>query len=295
MKVWFQGKVIPFEKAKISVLTHALHYGSGVFEGIRCYLTKEGPAVFRLKDHIKRFFFSAKVLSMKIPFSFEEILEAVKKTLKANNLKKAYIRPIAFFCAQKIGLFPGDSPVKVAIIALPFDSYLGEKPVKVLVSSFQRLSPKAINPFAKVCGYYVNSILATTQAKQKGFDEALLLDEKGYVAEGAGENIFFVKKNRLFTPKLGSILPGITRDTIIKIAKDFGIKTVEKNITLKEALLADEAFFCGTAAEVVAISQINKKLINKGKEGKITRLLKETYKKVVCGEIEKYKKWLDFV
>ncbi|GBD34798.1 Branched-chain-amino-acid aminotransferase [bacterium HR35] len=296
LKIWFNGKIVNWDQAKVHVLTHTLHYGGGVFEGIRSYETIDNrTAVFRLDDHLKRLFKSANSIYLKIPYSLDEIKKGVLNLLKVNNLKDAYIRPIAFWGEGKINLDPRNNPVNLAIIAFPFGAYLGEKPVKVLVSKYIRLHPQSVVSSAKVCGYYINSILATIEAHQKGYDEALLLDYRGMIAEGAGENIFIVKDKKLLTPKLGNILPGITRDTIIKIAKDYGIKVIEKDLNLKEVFNADEVFFTGTAAEVVAIGKINNKLINKGKEGEITKLLRETYKKIVRGEIRKYSKWLSYV
>jgi branched-chain amino acid aminotransferase len=293
-KVWLNGKILSREKAKIDILTHTLHYGDGVFEGIRCYKTKDGPAIFRLKEHVERLFNSAKYFEMKIPYRKEEVEKAIIETIKANKLEECYIRPIVFY-GSKIGLNPIGLDVNVAIITLPFDIYLGEKPIKAKISKFIRLHPKSVISSAKVCGYYVNSIFATLSAHKAGYDEAILLDYRGFVAEGSGENIFIVKNKIIYTPKLGSILPGITRDSIIKIAKDNKFKVIEKDISVKELKQADEAFFTGTAAEVVPIGQIDNKLINKGKEGEITKFLRETYKMVVRGEIEKYKNWLTYV
>lgn len=295
-KIWFNGKIVNWDKAKVHILTHTLHYGGGVFEGIRAYETFDNRTiVFRLSDHLKRLFQSAKSIYLKIPYSLKKLEDGVKDILKINKLKNAYIRPIAFWGEGKINLDPRKNQVNVAIIAFPFGAYLGEKPVKVLVSSFIRLHPKSVISSSKVCGYYINSILATIEAHKKGYDEALLLDYRGFVAEGAGENFFIVKKGIIYTPKLGNILPGITRDSVIKISKDNGLKVIEKDISLKEVFEADEAFFTGTAAEIVPIGKINDKLINSGKEGKITKFLRETYKKIVKGEIKRYSKWLTYV
>jgi len=292
LKVWFDKKIIRFSKAKVSILTHTLHYGGGVFEGIRSYESKNGVIIFRLKEHLKRFFKSAEAIKLKIPFKEKDMIEGVVKVVKLNNLKNAYIRPIAFWGEGKINLDPRQNPVHVAIIAFPFGAYLGEKPVKVLVSSFIRLHPQSVIPWAKVCGYYINSILATIEAHDKGYDEALLLDYRGYVAEGSGENIFIVKSGKIFTPKLGNILPGITRDAVMTIAKNLGFKVIEKDLTLEEVLESDEAFFTGTAAEIVPIGQINKKLINRGKEGEITKKIREEFKAIILGQRPAYKEWL---
>lgn len=295
-KIWFNGKFVDWEKAKIHILTHALHYGSAVFEGIRAYEAKQGPAIFRLPDHIDRFFSSAKILEMKIPYSSAKIKKAILETVKISKLKEGYIRPIAFFGYGKMGLNPKGTPVNMAIACWPWGAYLGkEKPVKVKISRFIRLHPQSCPMEAKISGYYVNSILTSLEAKKEGFDEALLLDYQGYVAEGPGENIFLVKNNKLYTPSLGTILPGITRASMIEIAKDLGISVKEKKITLKEIKLADEVFFTGTAVEICPIGQIDNTLISNGQIGKITKKIKEIFEKIVKGEEKKYLKWLTYV
>jgi branched-chain amino acid aminotransferase len=293
-KIWFNGKFVDWQKAKVHLLTHSLHYGSSVFEGIRCYQTEKGLAVFRLPEHLERFFYSAKSISMEIPFSKKEIKEAILKIIKINRLKECYIRPIAWF-TEGMGLHTKGIPVQVAIAVWPWKAYLGEKPLKVKISKFIRIHPKSTIPDAKISGNYINSILASQEAKKAGFDEALLLDYQGYLAEGPGENIFIAKDNQLFTPERGSILPGITRDSIIKIARDSGIKVIEKKITPKELKLADEAFFVGTAVEVCLIKKVDNILINKGKIGKITKKIREIYQKIIRGKEKKYLKWLTFV
>ncbi len=292
--IWFNGKFVKWERAKIHLLTHALHYGSAVFEGIRCYKSSKGPAIFRLKDHIERLFNSAKCLEMKIPFSKREIQNAIYKLVKLNKLKECYIRPIVFYGYGKMGLNPKGAKIDCAICVWPWGKYLKEK-VKVKISKFTKLHPKSVFPFAKISGYYVNSIFATLDAQKSKFDEAILLDYKGFVAEGPGENIFIVKNKKLFTPKLGSILPGITRDSIIKIAKNEKIEVFEKEISVKELKNCDEAFFTGTAAEITPIFQIEEKIINEGKIGPITKFLQEKFYNIVHGKDEKYKNWLTFV
>ncbi|OYT43497.1 MAG: branched chain amino acid aminotransferase [Candidatus Aenigmarchaeota archaeon ex4484_56] len=293
-KIWFNGEF--HEDIKIEILTHALHYGSGVFEGIRAYETKYGPAVFRLHDHIKRFFYSASCLEMKIPFSKEEIENAIPNLIKMNNLKECYIRPIAFYGYGEMGLNPNNCPVNVGIIAWPWGAYLsGKEVVDVKISKYMRLHPKSIISDAKICGYYINSILASLDAKSSGFDEAVLLDFEGNIAEGPGENIFIVKNGKLFTPKKGSILCGITRDTVIKIAKEFNIQTEEKTITVEELKSAEEVFFTGTAVEIQGIGKIDEKIINNHKIGKITKKIKDKYYKIVRGGEEKYLEYLSFV
>ncbi|MDI6602891.1 MAG: branched-chain amino acid transaminase [Patescibacteria group bacterium] len=295
-KIWLDGKFIDWKEAKIHILTHTLHYGGGAFEGIRAYQTEKGTSVFRLKEHIERFFYSASFLEMRIPFLKEEIERVILETIKINELKECYIRPIAFFGYGKMGLNPIGAPVNLAIAVWPWGAYLDEeKPVAVKVSKYRRLDPQSIVSEAKICGYYINSIFATLEAQKAGFNEALLLDSQGYVAEGPGENIFLVKKGELFTPSLGSILPGITRDSVIKIAKDLGIEVKEKKITLEELKLADEVFFTGTAAEVCPIGKIDETLINQGKIGKVTEKIKNFYQRVVHGREEKYLNWLTLV
>lgn len=294
-KIWLDGKFVDLEKAKIHVLTHTLHYGGGAFEGIRAYETDKGPAVFRLKDHIKRLFYSAKVLGMKIPFSPKEIENAILKLIKINKVKECYIRPIAFYGYGKMVLNPKGAPVNLAIAIWPWEKLLGEKPVKVKISSYIRIHPKSTVVDAKICGHYVNSILATLEAQKAGFDEALFLDYEGFVAEGPGENIFIVKDKKIFTPEKGSILPGITRDTVLKICSDLGITAKEKRISLEELKNADEAFFVGTAAEITPIAKINDTLINNGKVGEITQKIRKLYQRIIHGKEKKYLYWLTFV
>lgn len=293
-KIWFNGRFINWKEAKIHVLTHSLHYGSAVFEGIRCYKTKKGSAVFRLDEHIKRLFYSARVLGMEIYFSPKKIKEVILKTIKINKLKECYIRPIAFY-GEKMGLNPQGASVNLAIAVFPWKAYLGEKPIRVKISKYIRIHPKSTICDAKISGHYTNSILATLETRKAGFDEALLLDFNGYLAEGPGENIFIIKNNQIFTPLKGSILLGITRNTVIKIARDLGYKVTEKKIKPAELKFIDEAFFVGTGVEICPIIQIDKILINKGKEGGVTKKIKETYKRIVKGEENKYLNWLTFI
>lgn len=294
--IWMDGQTIPWEKAQIHVLTHTLHYGAGVFEGIRFYETKNGPAVFRLKDHLKRLYYSAKCLEMKIPFKINELSDAILDLIKQNNLTSGYIRPIVYFGYGKMGLNPKGCPVNVTIAMWPWGSYLGEKPVRVKITRFSRIHPKSTYSDAKITGHYVNSILASLEIHKKGFDEAILMDHKGYVAEGPGENLFIVKKSKLFTPKKGNILPGITRDSVMKIAKKMRIKVTQKHISRKALLTADEAFFTGTAAEITPIASIDKKTIGNPQKSKIvTEKLKCEFMKAVKGESPEWEKWLTYV
>lgn len=291
--IWFNGKFVPWAKAKIHILNHSLHYGSAVFEGIRCYLAKNDTAVFRLNKHLDRLFFSAKTMGIKIPYSKHFLYETILQLIKKNELKSGYIRPIIFY-GDKMGLNPVGAEINVAIACWPWGKYLEKEVIKIKISSYLRLHPKNSAMEAKISGHYFNSILATLEAKKHNFDEALLLDYKGNIAEGPGENIFFIKGKTLYTPSLGSILPGITRNTIIVLAKNLNYSVEEKNIKPIDIKKFDEAFFTGTAAEITAIGQIDKIKIGNGNEGAATKILRETYHKVVRGEIRKYKKWLSY-
>ena len=292
-KIWLNGKMTDWQNANVHVLSHALHYGSGVFEGIRFYKSKNGPAIFRLREHTARLFYSARSLEMKIPFTQKQVCDAIVKTVAANKIPAGYIRPLAFFDYGKMGLNPTGAKVSLAIACWPWDSYLGGKPIRVKTSRFIRLHPDSVVGDAKVCGHYVNSILASLEIKKAKFDEALFLDHRGFVAEGPGENIFFLKNGVLHTPKLGSILAGITRESVVELAKkEFGICTREGHFKLKDFYSADEVFFTGTAAEVQPIASIDSKKIAGGKVGEFTARLREKFLAVVAGEIPKYKKWL---
>ncbi len=292
--IWMDGKFVAWKDAKIHVLTHTLHYGAGVFEGIRCYETAKGTAVFRLKDHIDRLYYSADTLKMKIPFSKEEFTEAVKETVRKNSLKAGYIRPICFFGYGKMGLNPAGAPVNCSIAVWPWGKYLGEGAVKVKTSKYMRLHPKSTYSEAKITGHYVNSIFASVEAKDAGYDEALLLDYAGNVAEGPGENLFIIKDGKLLTPPLGTILKGITRASIMQLAKDQGIKVEEKTLALKDIYNADEAFFTGTAAEVTAIELIDGKKIGNKAPGPVTIKLRDLFMDVVHGKNKKYESWLSY-
>ncbi len=295
-KIWMDGKLVDWKEAKIHVLTHTLHYGGGVFEGIRAYKTEKGPAVFRLPEHIKRLFYSASCLEMEIPFSEEEIKQAVLDTIKINEIEECYIRPLVFFGYGKMGLNPKGAPVQVSIAVWPWGAYLGDdSAIKIKISKYIRIHPKSTITDAKICGHYVNSILSSLEAQKEKVNEALLLDYEGYVAEGPGENIFIVKNGKLHTPPFGKILAGITRDSIIQIAKDINIEVEEKKITIEELKSAEEALFVGTAAEVCPIGEIDGTKIANGEPGEITMKIQEIYKRVVKGEEKKYLDWLTFV
>ncbi len=298
--IWLDGKLIDWDQAQIHVLTHTLHYGLGVFEGIRCYKCQDKrSAVFRLKDHIRRLFDSAQAMMLEIPFSKDEIYQAVIETLKTNGQKEAYIRPIVFIGDGTMGLYPGENPIRVSIITWGWGSYLGKEGLKqgirAKISSFTRHHVNIMMTKTKTCGNYVNSILAKLEVVKAGYDEAIMLDTEGYVCEATGENIFIIRDKVLKTPPLTSVLPGITRDSIITLAQDLGYKVEEKRFTRDELYIADEAFFSGTAAEVTPIREVDDRQIGEGKPGPITQKIQKLYFDVVKGKIEKYHYWLDFI
>ena len=297
-KIWMDGELVPWHEARIHVLTHSLHYGSGVFEGIRAYHTSQGPAVFRLTDHINRLFNSAKVFLIDIPFSPDELIEAVKATVRANNLDACYIRPIVYLGYGEMGLNPLPCPVNVSIAVWPWGTYLGEEGIKrgvrVKVSSWQRHDPNAVPVAAKGTGMYVNSSLAKVEALKAGYEEAILLSPQGYVSECTGENLFIVKNGRILTPPLAAgALEGITQDTVTTIARDHGYEVAEANLLRTDVYLAEEAFLTGTAAEVVPIRAVDDREI--GDPGPITRTIQETFYATVRGEVDQYKDWLEHV
>ncbi|MBD3328385.1 branched-chain amino acid transaminase [Candidatus Peregrinibacteria bacterium] len=293
--IWMDNKYLPWKEANIHVLNHTMHYGGGVFEGIRFYETPKGPAVFRLHDHIKRLFYSASCLDMKIDYSISDLSKATLNLIKKCQLKSGYIRPIIVYGYGKMGLNPSMATVNVIIAAWPWGSYLGDKPVKVMISKYKRIYNKSTIPDAKITGHYHNSILASLDVKKQKMDEALLLDHEGILAEGPGENIFLIKNKTLYTPKKGSILPGITRDTILKLANKRGIKTLQKSIKPSSIKQFDEAFFTGTAAEVTAIKSINGHNLKSGNKTSLTNQIKQDYQKIVRGDLVLNKKWLSFI
>ncbi len=298
--IWMDGKFVRWKDAKVHVLTHTLHYGLGVFEGIRCYNTPDGPAVFRLRDHIKRLFRSAKLVGMKIPYGLAEICEAVRKTVRRNGVNECYIRPIVYYGYGVMGLNPTGSPVNVAIAVWPWGTYLGEeglqKGVRVKISRWRRIHPSILPPQAKVVANYANSILAKLDALGAGCDEAILLNLDGYISEGPGENVFIVKDGELFTPPLeAGALAGITRDSVIRIAGDERIPVHERNLKPEDLYSADEAFFTGTAAEVTPIAEVDGRKIGSGSRGPITEKIQTIYFMAVRGRVRKYRRWLDFV
>ncbi len=295
-KIWMDGKFVNWDNATVHILTHTLHYGLGVFEGIRCYETREGPAIFRLDDHIDRLFNSAHIFLMEIPYSKEEIKDAIIKTVRVNKIKECYIRPLVYIGYGAMGIYPKENPINVSIAAWSWGSYLGDKGlkngIKVKISSFIRNHVNANMARAKVCGYYVNSQLAKKEAISCGYDEAILLDTEGYVSEGSGENIFIVRDGILKTTPLTSVLEGITRNSIIKINSENGVKVIEERFTRDELYIADEAFFTGTAAEVTPIREADGRIIGNGKPGKITKKLQSLFFDIVRGNNKKYESWL---
>ncbi len=296
-KIWMDGKLVAFEDSKVHVLTHALHYGIGVFEGIRAYKTADGrSAVFRLREHVQRLHDSAHIVLMEIPFTGDQLEKACVEVLKANKLEAGYIRPLAFFGTGAMGV-GATNPVQVIVAAWHWGAYLSEEGLKrgirAKVSSFNRMHVNVQMVRAKISGQYVNSFLATREAALSGYEEAILLDTEGYVAEGAGENIFIVKNGVLQTPPLSSaVLAGITRDSVLRIAKDLGIPVKEEKFTRDTMYLADELFMTGTAAEVTPVREVDNRRIGKGEPGPVTKKLQETFFRAVRGEEPRYREWL---
>ncbi len=293
--IWFDGKFVKFKNANVHILTHSMQYGSGIFEGIRSYQSNGNSYVFRLEDHISRFMKSAKIYTMNLKFSEKKLADAVVATLKKNKLKAAYIRPFAFYNDQHIGLGVSGKKISIAIITVPFGSYFAnkEKGISCKVSSWQRINSMILPPEAKASGNYINSIIASIDAQKSGADEAILLSQEGHVAEGPGENVFFVEDGTLITPsREADILMGITRDTIIKLAEYNGLSVVERNVHKEEMYTCDEAFFTGTAAEVTPITSIDSRKIGNGKVGPITSMLADKYYEVVSGSNPEFKDWL---
>ncbi|MGE0797182.1 MAG: branched-chain amino acid transaminase [Lautropia sp.] len=295
-KIWMDGRLIDWRDAQIHVLTHTLHYGMGVFEGVRAYKTASGTAIFRLPEHTRRLMNSAKIFQMQLGYDFDTLVAAQKEVVRANQLESCYLRPIAWLGSEKLGVSPKGNRVHVAIAAWPWGAYLGEdgiaKGIRVKTSSYTRHHVNSSLVRAKASGYYVNSILANSEALTDGYDEALLLDTEGYVSEGSGENVFIVKDGRLFTPDLASCLDGITRNSILKLARDLDIEVVEKRITRDEVYCCDEAFFTGTAAEVTPIRELDNRTIGSGRRGPVTERLQTLFFDVVAGKAERYRDWL---
>jgi branched-chain amino acid aminotransferase len=297
--IWYDGKLVPWRDANTHVLTHSLHYGLAVFEGLRAYDTAKGTAIFRLREHIDRMYNSAHIYLMKIPYAKDAICEAALETVRANQLASCYVRPIAFYGSEKMGVSPKGAQVHLAIAAWPWGAYLGadglEKGIRVKTSSYARHHINVTMARAKVASTYANSILANLEATQDGYDEALLLDVDGFVAEGAGENLFVIRDGRIFEPEISSALVGITRDTVIQLAADMGLTVTSKRLTRDDIYLADEAFFTGTAAEVTPIRELDNRVIGAGGRGPITAELQKRFFDVVNARDEKRLGWLSFV
>lgn len=299
-KIWMDGELVPWEEAKVHVLTHALHYGSGVFEGIRAYETKRGPAVFRLPDHLRRLFRSARVYHMDIPYTVEQLAEATKLVVRANGLRSCYIRPIAFRGYGEMGLNPLPAPVNVSIACWPWGAYLGEESLEVgvraKVSSWKRVEHNMLPPGAKATGLYISSGLAKVEALKAGYDEAIMLNVAGHVTDGPGENLFIVKDGVVITPPLSAgCLDGITRDSVMTIARDLGYQVVERDLSRFDLYTADEAFYTGTAAEVAPIREVDDRPLGAGGRGPVTKELQETFFAAARGEIPRYEHWLSYV
>ena len=294
--IWYDGRLVPWRSATTHVLTHTLHYGMGVFEGVRAYQTANGTAIFRLREHTDRLYRSAHINGMKIPYDKETIIEAHREVVRANKLDSCYVRPLAFYGSEAMGVSARGVTVHVAIAAWPWGAYLGpealERGIRVKTSSYVRHHVNVTMCRAKSVGTYMNSILANQEAANDGYDEALLLDVDGFVAEGSGENIFIVRNGVLYEPELTSALEGITRDAVITLARDFGIPFVSKRITRDEVYVADEAFFTGTAAEVTPIRELDSRIIGSGHRGPITEKLQSAFFDCVLGKSDKYRAWL---
>lgn len=299
-KIWMDGELVDWDAARIHVLTHTLHYGCGVFEGIRAYPTESGPAVFRLTDHITRLFNSAKIFMIDIPFTPQEIIDATKLTVRVNGLSECYIRPLVYLGYGEMGLNPLPCPVNVSIAVWPWGAYLGDEGiangVRMKISSWQRHDPNALPPAAKGTGMYINSSMAKVEALKAGYDEAILLSPQGYVSECTGENLFVIRRGRIMTPPLAAgALEGITQDSVVTIARDLGFDVEFTNILRSDLYVAEEAFLTGTAAEVVPINSVDDRLVGDGRPGEVTRRIQETYHAAVRGKVDKYKDWVEHV
>ncbi|OHB75930.1 MAG: branched chain amino acid aminotransferase, partial [Planctomycetes bacterium RBG_16_59_8] len=295
--IWMDGKLVDWEKATVHVLTHSLHYANAAFEGIRCYEGHDGKAaIFRLPEHIRRLYDSSKICLIDVPFTFDILLDACKETVRANGMKEAYIRPLVYIGEGAMGVHPRNNPIRVCIAVWKWGSYLGDdavlKGARIKVSSYNRFAVNTAMTKGKLTGNYVTSVLAKREAVALGFDEALMLDPEGFVAEGSGENIFIVRDGKVKTTPLTSILPGITRDSVIRIARDLGYEVIEQRFSRDELYIADEVFFTGTAAEVTPIREIDWRVIGAGVPGPVTSKIRSLFNDIVRGRNEKYRSWL---
>jgi len=298
-KIWMNGSFVKWDDAKVHILTHSLHYATAVFEGIRCYKTDGGSAVFRLREHVNRLFDSAHIYQIEMPFSRDVINEAILETIRVNKIEACYIRPLVHIGYGAMGVFPKENPVQVSIAVWPWGSYLGEEGMKngirVKISSFIRPHVNATMVRSKTTANYANGLLAKREALKDGYDEAMLLDTEGYVAEGSGENVFMVRRGIIKTPPLTSILEGITRETIIQLAAELGIRIAEERFTRDELYIADEAFFSGTAAEITPIREVDNRMIGTGKPGPVTKQLQAAFFDIVHGRDNKHPEWLTYI
>jgi branched-chain amino acid aminotransferase len=298
--IWFDGKLIPWEEAKVHVLAHALHYGTAYFEGIRCYALADGrSAVFRLEEHLRRFSDSGKILGFSLPYSIEQLRQATLDVIRTNQLKECYIRPLAFVGLGEMGLYAPDNPVNVCVAVWPWGAYLGDEGlrngIRAKVSSYTRHHVNVMMTKSKAAGNYINSVLAKTEVKKAGYDEAIMLDAEGYVSEASGENIFIVRDRKLKTTPLTSILPGITRDSILTLARDKSYAVVEERFTRDELYTADEAFLTGTAAELTPIREVDDRQIGAGCRGPVTADIQQSFFDVIKGKHKKYTSWLAYL
>ncbi|HUK99913.1 MAG TPA: branched-chain amino acid transaminase [Nitrospirota bacterium] len=298
-KIWMNGLFVNWEDAKVHILTHSLHYGTAVFEGIRCYKTDGGPAIFRLQEHVDRLFDSAHIYQVEIPYTPKMVIEAILETIRVNKIDACYIRPLVHIGSGAMGVYPQDNPIQVSIAIWPWGSYLGDnalqKGIRVKISSFIRPHVNSVMARSKTTANYANSLLAKREALKDGYDEAMLLDTEGYVAEGSGENVFLAHKGVIKTPPLTSILEGITRDAVIQLAMERGMRLVEERFTRDELYIADEAFFTGTAAEITPIREVDNRTIGNGKPGPITQELQSAFFNIVHGRDNRHGDWLTYI
>jgi len=294
--IWYDGKLVAWREATTHVLTHSLHYGLAVFEGVRAYKTVDGTAIFKLAEHTERWFNSAKIYMMNLPYDRATLTEAQREAVRANALEECYIRPIAFYGSEKMGVSPKGAQVHVAVAAWPWGAYLGaeglEKGIRVKTSSYARHHVNVTMARAKFSATYANSILANAEAVDHGYDEALLLDVDGFVAEGAGENLFIVRNGKIYEPEIASALMGITRDTVIQLARELGYEVVSRRLTRDDVYIADEAFFTGTAAEVTPIREVDGRIVGEGRRGPVTARIQQLFFDVVRGKVTKHRDWL---
>ena len=297
--IWYDGKLVPWRDATTHVLTHSLHYGVAVFEGVRAYKTERGTAIFRLAEHTQRLLNSGKIYMMNIPYGRDELMEAQCEVVRSNRLESGYLRPIAFYGSEKMGISTRGATVHVAVAAWPWGAYLGEegieRGIRVKTSSFARHHVNVTMPRAKLASTYANSILANLEVTAQGYDEALLLDTQGFVAEGAGENLFVIKDGKIYEPEIASALTGITRDSVITIARELGLEVQSKRLTRDDIYIADEAFFTGTAAEVTPIRELDDRIIGTGSRGPITQKIQSRYFDIVNGRAPEHDHWLTYV